>query len=300
MEIGVGHPWQTDTPPTIFCTKDFSSGKGLFGLNSGPFSKTGYLGSVCYVTGCEDTSLGWASLSSSVKKCWWFPHLWRSRAFNSFSFLLWLVVHATCRSENWWILLTLHLHLLCCLVPEKICKGPPLLHLKSSLCCCSLHICWSLSSEETFTWMEPFVICLHLYHPVYVIASCHNQSQLMPWLPEWVTNFHNICTQVKCSSECWKCPQSSHIMPIKKISSLRWFFHNLHHLSIQQVKLPNCLHNTQFLGIQIHLCIFLLSQTYAHSCSSWNTTDRLYTCHQQTSVPTHSTQQQSFPQPHPS
>ena len=67
MEIGVGHPWQTDTSPTIFCTKGFSSGKGLLGLGSGPFPKIGCLGSVFCGTGCEVTCFAWVSLSSSVE-----------------------------------------------------------------------------------------------------------------------------------------------------------------------------------------------------------------------------------------
>ena len=50
VEIGVGHPWQTDTPQTIICTKGFSSGKGLLGLGSGPFSQNRLPG-VCILWG---------------------------------------------------------------------------------------------------------------------------------------------------------------------------------------------------------------------------------------------------------
>ena len=73
--------------------------------------------------------------------------------------LLWFVACTTCRSENWWILLTFHLHVMGCLVPQQISKCPPLLHLESSLSCCPLDISWSLSSQETFTRSELSVIC---------------------------------------------------------------------------------------------------------------------------------------------
>ena len=108
--------------------------------------------------------------------------------------LLWFVACTTCRSENWWILLTFHLHVMGCLVPQQISKCPPLLHLESSLSCCPLDISWSLSSQETFTRSELSVICLKLHHPVYVIAGSNHQCQFVFWFPECIANFRDIRT----------------------------------------------------------------------------------------------------------